>query len=196
MYGTVLPWANEPAEDGPVRMWDVHENEIGREGAEWEQLRSHYPSVPLLVAGDFNQDRDGSGWYGSRRVARPSRPQRNAPNSRSSRRWTPSRKDCSPSITWSITSRSPRPGRRCPRVVLGDARSRRRATQRSPHRGRRHRAAHQRRPTPLRADCEQHMTGVLFRVRLRGNRGCRGYGRGSRVWEGEDQHLSRRSDNE
>lgn len=27
-----------------------------------------YPSMPLIVAGDFNQDRDGSGWYGTRRV--------------------------------------------------------------------------------------------------------------------------------
>ena len=62
-----LPWANEPDAQGQVRMWAVH-NEIARQSAEWTLLRERYPGVPLVVAGDFNQDRDGTGWYGSRAV--------------------------------------------------------------------------------------------------------------------------------
>jgi endonuclease/exonuclease/phosphatase family metal-dependent hydrolase len=65
IYGTVLPWANERGEDGRARMWEVHHREIERQGEEWRELRRRYPDVPLIVAGDFNQDRDGSGWYGT-----------------------------------------------------------------------------------------------------------------------------------
>jgi len=68
MYGTVLPWANEPGEDGRARMWEVHEREVRRQGAEWRTLLASFPELPLVVAGDFNQDRDGSGWYGTARV--------------------------------------------------------------------------------------------------------------------------------
>ncbi len=65
IYGTVLPWANEKGDDGTARMWQVHYEQIERQGAEWQTLRQRYPELPLVVAGDFNQDRDGSGWYGT-----------------------------------------------------------------------------------------------------------------------------------
>lgn len=65
VYGTVLPWANDKGDDGTRRMWQVHYEQIERQGAEWQLLRERYPGVPLVVAGDFNQDRDGSGWYGT-----------------------------------------------------------------------------------------------------------------------------------
>ena len=68
VYGTVLPWANERGEDGRARMWEVHEREVVRQGAEWAELRERFPRLPIIVAGDFNQDRDGSGWYGTARV--------------------------------------------------------------------------------------------------------------------------------
>lgn len=67
VYGTVLPWANEPGDDGRARMWEVHHAEVVRQAADWRELRARHPGLPLVVAGDFNQDRDGSGWYGSRR---------------------------------------------------------------------------------------------------------------------------------
>jgi len=72
VYGTVIAWANEPNFDdgGPARMWEVHLAEIGRQGGEWLQLRAALPGVPMVVAGDFNQDRDGSGWYGTARTRR------------------------------------------------------------------------------------------------------------------------------
>lgn len=68
IYGTVLPWANEPGEDGRARKWQVHEREVARQGEEWLELRRSFPDLPLIVAGDFNQDRDGSGWYGTPKV--------------------------------------------------------------------------------------------------------------------------------
>ena len=70
VYGTVLPWANAPGADGVVRMWREQLLAIERQGREWCALRTRYPDAPLIVAGDFNQDRDGSGWYGSRQVRR------------------------------------------------------------------------------------------------------------------------------
>lgn len=68
VYGTVIAWANEPHHDDgrAARMWEVHLAEIERQAGEWAELRRRYPDVPLVVAGDFNQDRDGSGWYGTR----------------------------------------------------------------------------------------------------------------------------------
>ena len=70
VYGTVIAWANDPTHDDgtPARMWDVHLAEIQRQGAEWAALRSAHPTVPLVVAGDLNQDRDGSGWYGTKKA--------------------------------------------------------------------------------------------------------------------------------
>ena len=68
VYGTVIPWGNEPDADGRVGMWREHERELERQGIEWRELRRLHPGVPLIVAGDFNQDRDGSGWYWTRRV--------------------------------------------------------------------------------------------------------------------------------
>lgn len=68
VYGTVIAWANDKGEHGEHRMWQRHAEEIQRQGQEWQQLRDEYPGVPLVVAGDFNQDRDGSGWYGTHHV--------------------------------------------------------------------------------------------------------------------------------
>lgn len=65
LYGTVIAWANDKGPDGTSRMWEEHAAEVTRQGAEWAHLRAAYPGTPMIVAGDFNQDRDGSGWYGT-----------------------------------------------------------------------------------------------------------------------------------
>jgi hypothetical protein len=44
-------------------MWQVHLAEIARQGAEWRRLRARHPDLLMVVAG---QDRDGSGYYGTR----------------------------------------------------------------------------------------------------------------------------------
>jgi endonuclease/exonuclease/phosphatase family metal-dependent hydrolase len=66
VFGTVLPWANEKGDDGQAAMWQVHYEQIEQQAEHWRTLRELHPGVPLIVAGDFNQDRDGSGWYGTR----------------------------------------------------------------------------------------------------------------------------------
>ena len=70
VYGTVIAWANEKLHDNgeSARMWEVHLAEIERQGKEWRRLGDQYPVTPLIVAGDFNQDRDGSGWHGTKRT--------------------------------------------------------------------------------------------------------------------------------
>lgn len=65
VYGTVLPWANDTGDDGTQRMWQAQYEQIERQGGEWRLLRERYPGLPLVVAGDLNRDRDGSGWYGT-----------------------------------------------------------------------------------------------------------------------------------
>lgn len=70
VYGNVIAWRDERTFDdgGPARAWEVHDVEAQRQADEWVQLVRDHPGVPLVVAGDFNQDRDGSGWYGSPRA--------------------------------------------------------------------------------------------------------------------------------
>jgi endonuclease/exonuclease/phosphatase family metal-dependent hydrolase len=48
-------------------MWERHYREIERQREQWRELRGQYPGTPMVVAGDFDQDRDGSGWYGTHR---------------------------------------------------------------------------------------------------------------------------------
>ena len=63
----VIPWAYERSDDAgrPARMWEVHLAAIARQSDDWAVLRERYPDTPLIVAGDFNQHRDGSGRYGT-----------------------------------------------------------------------------------------------------------------------------------
>jgi hypothetical protein len=66
--GVVIPWANDKGPDGDATMWERHAQVIPVLGATWRTLRDRWPEAPMVVAGDFNQDRDGSGWYGTHRV--------------------------------------------------------------------------------------------------------------------------------
>lgn len=70
VYGTVLAWHAERINDKgeEVRNWQVHMDEVRRQGSEWVQIREKYPDLPMVVAGDFNQSRDGSRWYGTKAV--------------------------------------------------------------------------------------------------------------------------------
>jgi endonuclease/exonuclease/phosphatase family metal-dependent hydrolase len=70
VFGTVIAWANESAHDDgrPARMWEVHLEEIARQGAEWRQVRKAFPNHPMVLAGDFNQNLDGARWYGTQRT--------------------------------------------------------------------------------------------------------------------------------
>ena len=67
VFGSVIPSANDKGPEGTSRMWEEHYAEIGRLTGEWAELAAN---GPMLVAGDFNQDRDESGWYGTRESVR------------------------------------------------------------------------------------------------------------------------------
>lgn len=66
IYGCVISWANEPffADGSPATMWRAHAETIAQIDHDLKAINDRYPSVPIVIGGDFNQDRDGSGWYG------------------------------------------------------------------------------------------------------------------------------------
>lgn len=68
----MLAWANECYfDDGrPALLWEVRNAEIQRQVADWVHIAKDHPGASLVIAGDFNQDRDGSGWYGTAEARR------------------------------------------------------------------------------------------------------------------------------
>lgn len=63
VFGTIITYANDPGPDGNSRRWAEHRKSIDSHAANWRQLRDQFPNHLFCVAGDFNQSRDGSGWY-------------------------------------------------------------------------------------------------------------------------------------
>ena len=70
VYGCVIAWANEPtlADGSAATMWRAHAECIGQIDDDLVTIRDHHPGLPVVLGGDFNQDRDGSGWYGTNAV--------------------------------------------------------------------------------------------------------------------------------
>lgn len=62
-FGTIITYANDPGPDGSSRRWEEHRKSVAAHAADWLRLRKQFPDHLLCVAGDFNQSRDGSGWY-------------------------------------------------------------------------------------------------------------------------------------
>lgn len=65
VYGTILTWKMDRWPDSNGALWSLHDKEIERQGDDWNRIRGLFPDVPLVVAGDFNQVRDGVGSYHS-----------------------------------------------------------------------------------------------------------------------------------
>ncbi len=63
LFGSVVPYMHDRGPDGNARAWTEHYAELERLATEWADLAA---VGPMVVAGDLNQDRDGSGWYGTR----------------------------------------------------------------------------------------------------------------------------------
>jgi hypothetical protein len=63
VYGTIIAYANYKGSDGNSKRWAEHRKSIAAQGHDWLRLRTEYPEHGLIIAGDFNQSRDGSGWY-------------------------------------------------------------------------------------------------------------------------------------
>ena len=63
VFGTVITYANDRGPHGTSRRWQEHRRSIDAHAADWRRLREAFPRHLFCVAGDFNQSRDGSGWY-------------------------------------------------------------------------------------------------------------------------------------
>lgn len=63
VFGTIITYANDVGPNGTARRWEEHRKSIAYHTADWHRLRKEFPDHLFCVAGDFNQSRDGSGWY-------------------------------------------------------------------------------------------------------------------------------------
>ncbi len=70
VYGTIMPYANYRGADGQSKRSVEHCRSISAHQADWKRLRAEFPAHSIVVAGDFNQSRDGSGWYEDAESAR------------------------------------------------------------------------------------------------------------------------------
>lgn len=65
VYGTIITWRDDKGPNKSSKPWEEHYKSIQYHGNDWLGLAKAYPTIPLVVAGDFNQSRDGSTWYGT-----------------------------------------------------------------------------------------------------------------------------------
>ena len=63
VYGTIITYANYRGPEGRSKRWEEHRKAIAAHREDWRRLRAAFPTHAIVVAGDFNQSRDGSGWY-------------------------------------------------------------------------------------------------------------------------------------
>lgn len=67
IYGTIITWHGDRGIDGKSKSWEEHYQSIEQHGNDWEHLAKTNPDCKLITAGDFNQARDGSRWYGTQK---------------------------------------------------------------------------------------------------------------------------------
>lgn len=63
VYGTVIPYANDKGASGTAKRWEAQRRSIQQHHEDWLRIQQQYPDHLICIAGDFNQSRDGSGWY-------------------------------------------------------------------------------------------------------------------------------------
>ncbi len=64
VYGTIITYGGDGVRDGAARPWERHRAAVRQQTAEWLKLREQYRDHVLCVAGDFNENLDGTRWYG------------------------------------------------------------------------------------------------------------------------------------
>jgi hypothetical protein len=67
VYGSIIAYAGYKGPDGMSRMWEEHYRFIEWHARDWKQLRDEFPEHCLITGGDYNQNRDGARWYGTRK---------------------------------------------------------------------------------------------------------------------------------
>ena len=65
VYGSIIPYHGAKGMDGKSARWQEHKDAIRWHSSDWQELRSQFPTHHLVVAGDYNQHRDGIGKYGT-----------------------------------------------------------------------------------------------------------------------------------
>jgi len=62
IYGTIITYFGDKGKDGTSPFWHEHHKAINDHGSDWKIIFSdeNVCRLPLIVAGDFNQPRDGS----------------------------------------------------------------------------------------------------------------------------------------
>lgn len=63
VYGTIITYANDRGPKGNSKRWKEHRKSILRHSDDWYLIRNQFPDHHFVAGGDFNQSRDGSGWY-------------------------------------------------------------------------------------------------------------------------------------
>lgn len=63
-YGTIITYANDRGRSRKSARWVEHRKSIERHDADWRRLRAEFPNHSFCIGGDFNQNRDGTVWYG------------------------------------------------------------------------------------------------------------------------------------
>lgn len=63
VYGTIITYANDRGPKNTSKRWVEHRKAILKHSEDWQRIRKDYPDHHFIVGGDFNQSRDGSGWY-------------------------------------------------------------------------------------------------------------------------------------
>ncbi len=64
VYGTIITYGADGVREGLARPWERHRESVRKQTAEWRKLREQYPRHLCCVAGDFNENLDGTRWYG------------------------------------------------------------------------------------------------------------------------------------
>jgi hypothetical protein len=67
VYGSIIAYGGYKGPDGKSRMWQEHYRFIEWHARDWKQLRADFPEHRLITGGDYNQNRDGARWYGTRK---------------------------------------------------------------------------------------------------------------------------------
>ena len=60
VYGTIITWRDDKGPNKTSPPWTEHMKSIIEHSTDWQTIQDLYPNIPFIVAGDFNQTRDGS----------------------------------------------------------------------------------------------------------------------------------------
>lgn len=62
VYGTIITYWNDTDKDYPEQ-WKKHQAEIDEHRKDWQKIFKKFPDHILCIAGDFNQNWDGTRWF-------------------------------------------------------------------------------------------------------------------------------------